>query len=150
MAGGKAPVVTIEPLVADFIAPEYKTSGAACFDVYLQEDLRIAGKHECVSQYVPLGFKADIPEGYSLRLHMRSSVGRDYPIQLANSEGIIDSDFTGEIKAIVRNLTNAAYYFRKGQRLFQLELVKDTRADIKVGVVTKETARGKESGSTGK
>lgn len=144
------PKVLIEPTVNDFIEPQYMTEGAACFDAFLQQDIRIAGRHECTSQLIPLGFRADIPKGFSLRLHMRSSVGRDYPLQLANTEGIIDSDFTGEIKAIVRNLTNAAFYFRRGQRLFQLELVKDTRADIELGTVTKETARGKESGSTGK
>lgn len=143
------PKLVIEPLVENFQPPEYMTDGASCMDIYLPKDIRIAGRHECISQVIGLGFKLDIPKGYSARLHMRSSICRDHTLQLANMQGIIDNDFTGEVCAIVRNLTNEAYYFRKGQRLFQLELVKDNQADIVIGEVTKDTERGSASGSTG-
>ncbi|WP_251454905.1 dUTP diphosphatase [Veillonella intestinalis] len=153
----KEVAVVSEPTLGVFMLdpngqpPEYKTDKASCLDVYLIDDLRIAGKHECTSQFVPFGFKLDIPEGYSVRVHLRSSVAMNYPIQLANEEGIIDEDFTDEVKAIVRNLTNKAHYFRKGERLFQIEVVKDTRMKTKVlGEYTKETDRGETNGSTGK
>ncbi len=152
----EAPLAT-EPKLGVFLLdpdlklPEYKTAGASCLDIELPKDLRIGGKHECVSQLIPLGFKVDIPEGYSARLHLRSSVAMNYPIQLANEEGIIDEDFTGEVQAIVRNLTNQAFYFNKGDRLFQMEVVKDTRMKTKeLKEYTKVTDRGEESGSTGK
>lgn len=145
------PVLGVFPLEDDIKLPEYKTKGASCLDVYLKDDLRIAGKHECTSQLVPFGFKLDIPKGYSVRIHLRSSVAMYYPIQLANEEGIIDEDFTGEVQAIVRNLTNQAFYFNKGDRLFQMEVVKDTRMKTKeLKEYTKVTDRGEESGSTGK
>lgn len=145
------PQVGIYPLVEGMKLPEYKTEGASCMDVHLPYDVRIGGKFQFVSQEVPLGFKVDIPKGYSMRLHIRSSIARDIPIMLANCEGIIDEDFTGEVVAFVRNLTNEAFYFYKGERLFQIELVKDTRVKPKILTeYTKETARGQQSGSTGK
>lgn len=145
------PVLGVYPLEDSVKLPEYKTDKASCLDVYLKDDLRIAGKHECVSQLVSFGFKLDIPKGYSVRIHLRSSVAMCYPIQLANEEGIIDEDFTGEVKAIVRNLTNEAFYFHKGERLFQMEVVKDIRMKAKeLTEYTKVTDRGETNGSTGK
>ncbi|WP_295789401.1 dUTP diphosphatase [uncultured Veillonella sp.] len=145
------PILGIYPLLDDMKLPEFKTAGASCMDVYLPENVRIGGKFQFVSQPISLGFKLDIPEGYSVRLHMRSSIACDVPIQLANSTGIIDSDFTGEVTAFVRNLTNEAFYFYKDERVFQLELVKDERVKTKVlSTYDKKTNRGETSGSTGR
>ena len=57
--------ITIHPLRNDFIAPRYKTKGAAAFDLYLQDDLYLTpGEPVKIS----LGFSADIEDGYSVRL----------------------------------------------------------------------------------
>ena len=51
----------IKPLVDNFIAPVYKTSGSAGMDVYLQSDIRISLGHYDAD--IPLGFCAEVPEG---------------------------------------------------------------------------------------
>lgn len=137
----------IVPLHDDVKIPTYQTKGACCADVYLSQDVRIAPFKWQWTTEIPLGFTLNIPEGKSVRMHLRSSVGRDYPIALSNGVGIIDSDFKGEVMMYVRNFSNEFLFFPKGTRLFQLELVDIQQAD---GLPVLDKVRGKASGSTGK
>ena len=67
--------ITIHPLRNDFIAPRYKTKGAAAFDLYLQDDLYLTpGEPVKIS----LGFSADIEDGYSVQIIPRSSAGMNW------------------------------------------------------------------------
>lgn len=144
------PIIIFEPLRDSIKMPEKKTSGAHCFDVFLPNTIRVPTVKEASTLIVPLGFKLEIPEGYAVKMHLRSSVGRDYPIMLSNTVGIIDEDFTGEVQAFVRNLGKHEVYFEEGARLFQIEIVKKEPIEIIQGEVTKETERSEQSGSTGK
>lgn len=59
----------------------------------------------------------EIPYGYYL--YPRSSLSKT-PLRLANSVGIIDSGYRGELIAMVDNIRNFDYYIEKNQRLFQI------------------------------
>ena len=57
------------------------------------------------------------PQGYEL--WPRSSISKT-PLLLANSIGLIDQGYRGEIKACVRNLSATEYTVNPGDKLFQL------------------------------
>ena len=55
----------------------------------------------------------------SYYLHCRSSIAKT-PLRLANSVGIIDAGYRGDIIASVDNRSSEPYQIQKGQRLFQI------------------------------
>ena len=61
--------------------------------------------------------KGDIPMPYYM--YPRSSISKT-PLRLANSVGIIDSGYRGELQAAVDNFSCQKYIVEEGQRLFQI------------------------------
>jgi dUTP pyrophosphatase len=59
------------------------------------------------------------PDYVSYFLFPRSSIGRT-PLRLANSIGLIDSAYTGELSVYVDNIRDEDYTVKRGERLFQL------------------------------
>jgi dUTP pyrophosphatase len=79
----------------------------------------------------------------------RSSISKT-PLIMHNSIGIIDSNYTGPIKVAVRNISNNAYFIRKGDRLFQVCDPGLTNITVKVVEQLNVTERGdKGFGSSG-
>lgn len=86
--------------VGDGKLPEYKTEGAAGADCYarLEKEIIIkAGK----SETIPLGFAVEIPVGYEMQIRGRSGLARKNSIDCF--PGTIDSDYRGEVCAILLN-----------------------------------------------
>ena len=73
---------------------------------------------------IPTGLIADIPEGFSVRLHSRSGLAFKQGGYLANCEGIIDSDYVDPIFAMVTNISNVPVRIYDGDRICQGELVR--------------------------
>ena len=134
--------ITIHPLRNDFIAPKYKTKGAAAFDLYLQDDLYLTpGEPASIS----LGFSADIEDGYSVQIIPRSSAGMSWGVRLWNTVGLIDSDYKGEWRAVLESAKPVR--FRRGDRILQAFVTWSFRAD---GIDAEDAERGTHSGSTGR
>ncbi|WP_067783791.1 dUTP diphosphatase [Actinomyces vulturis] len=94
------------------------------------------------------GIAFEIPEGYCGLLMLRSSLSGK--LQLANSVGLIDSDYRGEIIAKVNNVTNEYVELSHGERIVQLVVVAHPRIDLKQVNELSETDRGSGGfGSTG-
>jgi len=72
---------------------------------------------------VPTGIIFDIPKGYSVRIHARSGLALKAGLVMANSEGIIDSDYIEETKIIVLNISNIPIRINHGDRIAQAEMV---------------------------
>lgn len=143
--------VLIELINDNAVIPEAKTEGAGCMDITLPTDVRVPPTTvQAQATVVPLGFKVVIPEGHTMRIQLRSSVGRDYPIALANGEGIIDQDFRGEVVIMLRNFSKNIVFLEQGQRIAQCWLEKTLPMTFVEGEVIEDTERGTESGSTGK
>ena len=104
------------------VLPKFATKQSACFDISASEDCTIIAKH---SYAVSTGLILDIPEGYSVRIHPRSGLAYKKGITLLNCEGIIDSDYTDELKVILHNTSNVDFVINKGDRIAQGELVKN-------------------------
>ena len=134
--------ITIHPLRDNFIAPRYKTKGAAAFDLYLQDDLYLTpGEPASIS----LGFSADIEDGYSVQIIPRSSAGMNWGIRQWTPVGLIGSDYKGEWCAVLESAQPVQ--FRRGDRLLQAFVTWSFRAD---GIDADDAERGTHSGSTGR
>jgi len=102
---------------------------------------------------IKMGIACEMTDEYlpvSFMLVPRSSISKT-PLRMANSIGIIDSGYRGEIMAAVDNTGNEDYMIVPGQRLFQI--INPTLYPFTVGVVDElsETERGDGGfGSTGK
>ena len=83
-------------------------------------------------------------------MRARSGLALNHGITLLNAPGTIDSDYRGEIKAILINLGDQAFTVKRGMKVAQLVLARVKRAII-VGVEElPDTARGEGGfGSTG-
>ena len=131
------------------LMPRYATQGAAAFDVVacLDEFLVLfPGDHQRVS----LGFEIAIPPGYMGVLAPRSSKG-EQGLVLANTVGIIDSDYRGEVKAILWNRSDEKIVIVPLERIAQMVIVPVVQAQFEVVDELKATVRGAGGfGSTGK
>ena len=81
----KLPIKRIHPKAK---MPQFETEQAACFDLVATERER----HGNTATY-GTGLVMDIPEGYHLKIYSRSGHGFKHGLRLANSTGIIDSDY---------------------------------------------------------
>lgn len=101
------------------------TDSNSGFDIYTPDE-HIIPAHT-MSYCIPLGIcvrmtkmldEQIIPQACAL--YPRSSTGSKTPIRLANSVGIIDKTYTGEVKAFIDNNSDKEYHIQKSDRLFQI------------------------------
>ena len=101
---------------------------------------------------IDTGVIAEIPEGYVGLLIPRSSLGAK-GLRLVNTIGVIDSDYRGEIMAIVENTSDVPFTIDRGERFVQLVVVPCPYMkveEVELGNLS-ETERGDGGfGSTGK
>ena len=147
----KVPKVFFKKVTADAKAPFKATEGAACFDLYSNDTVRIYPQRGQDKAYmVPTGITLFIPEGYHVQVYVRSSIGLKTKLRLANGTGIIDSDYTGEVILLIENIGTAPFTINKGERVAQMMLVKNTSCNLVE--VTEDMKEGNHDGfgSTGR
>ena len=103
------------------VIPSRATSGSAGYDFTCPFDILIK-PGELIK--VPSGIRCFINEGYVLTIHPRSSLGFKYQMALANTTGIIDSDYynaqnEGHIIVALVNRGNKDIVIQKGERFVQ-------------------------------
>ncbi len=139
----------VKRLVKHAVLPAYQTSGSAAFDLAIIEDLVIAPR---AIVKVRTGLVIQTPPGYVLILASRSSNPIKKGIDLANSIGVIDSDYRGpedEILLALVNLTEHEVRLEKGDRVAQGMIIPVVQAEIAEIETIEEPSRGG-FGSTGK
>lgn len=101
--------------------PKYETPGSAGMDIRanISEPI-ILGSLERV--LVPTGIKIAIPEGYEVQVRPRSGLAIKHGITLLNTPGTVDSDYRGELKVIMVNLSKDEYTINPQERIGQLVL----------------------------
>ena len=109
-------------VVEDGKIPVFKTTGPACADCYARGTsdflLTIPSFSTVI---VPLGFKMEIPEGYYAEIRPRSGLSSK-GINVAI--GTIDSDYRGEVGAIVTNMSVDDFQVHGGDRIAQIMIKK--------------------------
>lgn len=81
--------------------PVYSTDGSAAMDIYSPEEYVIGPGEKVI---VPTGLKVNIPIGYALLIQPRSGMSAKTKLRVANTPGLIDSDYHEEIGVIVENI----------------------------------------------
>ncbi|MCR4901170.1 MAG: dUTP diphosphatase [Treponema sp.] len=131
------------------IIPVYKTDGAAGADVcaLLNEPVVIAaGKFAMI----PTGLFFEIPLGYEIQVRPRSGLAAKNGITVLNTPGTIDSDYRGELKILLINLSDKDFTINNGERIAQIIISPVTTADYILTDSLSETERGEKGfGSTG-
>ena len=129
--------------------PEYKTPGSAGMDLraYLKEDYVLeAGERKVF----PTGLYVELPQGYEAQVRSRSGLSAKHGICVLNSPGTIDSDYRGEIRVALINLSKEDFTVHNGDRIAQLVFTKVTQVEIEPVDILDETERGmKGFGHTG-
>lgn len=108
--------------------PEYATSGSSGMDIRanLDEPLALQSLQRFL---VPTGLFIELPEGYEAQIRPRSGLAIKQGITCLNSPGTIDSDYRGEIKIILINLSQEEQVIQPGDRIAQLIIQKTEKAE---------------------
>lgn len=136
---------------SDFPLPKYATKGSSGMDLYCNEK----GVHvlnPLDRKVFSTGIYLRIPkEGFEVQIRSKSGNASKYGIIVLNEPATIDSDYTGEIKVILCNLSNSTVTINYGDGIAQMVLAKVEIAElIELKEVINNTDRGdKGFGSTG-
>ncbi len=130
--------------------PAYETSGSAGMDLraFVSEEVELKPLDR---KLIPTGLFLEIPEGYEAQLRPRSGLAFKHGISLPNTPATIDSDYRGEIKIALINLSNEVFIVKNGERIAQMIIAKHEKAELIQVEEINETKRGEGGfGSTGK
>lgn len=135
---------------SSFPLPQYATIGAAGMDLRanILEAFAFAPLER---KSVPTGLFIELPDGYEAQVRPRSGLALKQGITCLNSPGTIDSDYRGEIKVILINLSGDQQFLQPGDRIAQLVVQKVERVAWQEVEILEETGRNAGGfGSTGK
>ena len=137
------PIVKYKKLDARAVVPQYATPGAAAADLCAVLDTPLT--------LAPMQ-RALVPTGLAIALvYARSGLSIKYGLCMANGVGVIDSDYRGELRVPMVNLSNEPYTIQPGERVAQLCIAPVWQAAFAPADELTDTARGAGGfGSTGK
>ena len=130
--------------------PSYKTSGASGMDVmaHINKKIIIYPKNTVT---IPTGIALAIPRNYEIQIRPRSGLAAKKGISVLNTPGTIDSDYRGEIKIILINLSKKKFIVKSGDRIAQMVLCPVATGKFKEVKNLPKSVRGKRGfGSTGR
>lgn len=97
--------------------PTYAHPTDAGADVYASESITFeAGE----TKIIPTGIKVNIPTGYAIFIYPRSGMSLKTGMRIANSVGVIDSDYNKEIGVIMTNTFNSKWTIMQGDKIAQM------------------------------
>ena len=143
--------VSIKRLRDNVSLPFYATEGSAGMDLKADLDESVVLKKGEI-KLIPTGIAISIPsEDYGAFVFARSGLASKHGICLANSVGVIDSDYRGEIKCALINLGQEDFVIENGERIAQMVFMPVSQATLNEVDSLDETKRGAGGfGSTGK
>lgn len=134
---------------SSFPSPSYATELSAGMDLKanIQEPVLLRPLERAL---VPTGLFIALPQGYEAQVRPRSGLAAKHGITVLNSPGTIDSDYRGEIKVILVNLSNDDFEIVPGERVAQMVVAPFTKAQWEECDTLDVTSRGEGGfGSTG-
>jgi dUTP pyrophosphatase len=127
--------------------PAYASDGAAGMDVVAAESLTLKPGQRAA---VATGMAFAIPAGWEIQVRPRSGLAFKNGITCLNTPGTIDSDYRGEVKIILANLSDEYFEVKRGDRIAQLVPAQVQRAVLAEVDELDGTVRGSGGfGSTG-
>ena len=102
-------------------------------------------------QLIPTGLFIELPENFEIQIRPRSGLALKQGITCLNTPGTIDSDYRGEIKVLLINLSNENQTIQNNDRIAQMVLAKTEKAKFTLVEKIDSTKRGEGGfGHTGK
>ena len=142
--------ILVKKFDKDIKLPTYKTSGSSGMDLvaYIENKITI---DPGATSIIPTGIAVAIPKNYEIQIRPRSGLASKNSISVLNTPGTIDSDYRGEIKIILINLSKKSFIVKSGDRVAQMILCPIAKGKLKEVKNLPKTVRGKGGfGSTGK
>ena len=99
--------------------PTYATEGSAGMDIRADLPGPLVLK-PLERQLIPTGLFIELPHGYEAQIRPRSGMAIKQGITCLNTPGTIDSDYRGEIKVILINLSGEDQTLHHGDRIAQM------------------------------
>ena len=126
--------------------PRRATLGSAGLDLTSCEDVVILAHGKAL---VSTGIAMSIPQGHYGRIAPRS--GFSYRCHTDIGAGVIDSDYRGEVKVLIFNLSSESTEIRKGDKIAQIIIEKHAPLSPKLVTSLDNTVRGENGfGSSGR
>jgi dUTP pyrophosphatase len=133
-----------------FSLPQYATEGSSGMDVRANIPDKIS-LHSLERVLVPTGLFIELPENLEAQIRPRSGLAIKQGITCLNTPGTIDSDYRGEIKIILINLSADEQFIQPGDRIAQMVIQKVEKITWQEVEVLEESHRSSGGfGSTGK
>jgi len=130
--------------------PAYATEGSAGMDIRanLLQNITLQSLERIL---IPTGLYIELPLGFEAQIRPRSGLAIKQGITCLNTPGTIDSDYRGEIKVILINLSNQPQVISNGDRIAQMIVAAVTKATLILVQQIDSTFRGEGGfGHTGK
>ena len=130
--------------------PAYETEGSAGMDLRAHLDMTLE-LQPFQRSLIPTGLYIELPSGFEAQIRPRSGLSIKKGITVINAPGTIDSDYRGEIKVPVVNLSSELQTIDPGERVAQMVIARYSNADWNEVEMLTDTERGAGGfGSTGK
>jgi dUTP pyrophosphatase len=121
--------------------PAYETTASAGMDLRANLDREICLK-SLGRALIPTGLFIELPVGFEAQVRPRSGLAAKFGVTVLNTPGTIDSDYRGEIKVILVNLSTEEFIVRDGERIAQMIIASHEQAEwVEVDELI-ETERG--------
>jgi dUTP pyrophosphatase len=121
--------------------PAYETAGSAGMDLraYMETPVELKSLER---KLIPTGLFIELPQGVEAQIRPRSGLSIKKGLTLLNTPGTIDSDYRGEIKIIMVNLSDQTQTIEPGERIAQMIIAKYETAEWEETHELQETQRG--------
>jgi len=130
--------------------PAYATVGSAGMDIraFLNDPVTLQPMERAL---IPTGLFVELPDNFEIQIRPRSGLALKQGITCLNTPGTIDSDYRGEIKVLLINLSNENQVIQNNDRIAQMVVAKTEKAVFNLVDKIDETKRGDGGfGHTGK
>src|SRR4026208_429231 len=121
--------------------PSYETIGSAGMDLRANIPQQVELK-PLERNLIPTGLFIELPNGHEAQIRPRSGLAIKKGLTLLNSPGTIDSDYRGEIKIILVNLSDETQIIEPAERIAQMIIAKYEQIEWEVTNELEVTQRG--------
>ena len=121
--------------------PAYETTGSAGMDLRANVEDAVELK-SLERKLIPTGLFIELPQGVEAQIRPRSGLAIKKGLTLLNTPGTIDSDYRGEIKIIIVNLSDQTQTIEPSERIAQMIIAKYETVEWEETHELQETQRG--------
>lgn len=121
--------------------PAYATEGASGMDIRASL-LQPVSIKPLERKLIPTGLFIELPSGYEAQIRPRSGLALKQGITCLNTPGTIDSDYRGEIKVLLINLSNEEQVINNNERIAQMVISRVEKIELISVQELADTGRG--------